>query len=124
MPSHISPALARLLPDSAMLSDDDELLLAGHRLASIAQEYGTPLYIFDHATIVNACVRYREAFQTYYHASRVHSIYASKAYLSPLIAHLMHEQEMGLDVVSGGELAVAQRANFPMSQICFHGNNK
>jgi diaminopimelate decarboxylase len=124
MSSHISPTLARLLPDSATLSGDDDLLLAGHHLASLAQKYGTPLYIFDRATIVHACARYREAFRAYYHASPVRMIYASKAYLSPLIARLMHEQEMGLDVVSGGELAVAQRANFPMSQISFHGNNK
>ena len=124
MSSHISSTLARLLPDSATLSDDDELLLAGHHLASLAQKYGTPLYIFDRATIVNACAHYREAFRAYYHASPVRIIYASKAYLSPLIARVMHEQEMGLDVVSGGELAVAQRANFPMSQVSFHGNNK
>jgi diaminopimelate decarboxylase len=36
----------------------------------------------------------------------------------------MAEQGMGLDVVSGGELLVAQRANFPLQQISFHGNNK
>src|SRR6185312_14740528 len=90
----------------------------------LARRYGTPLYIYDRATIVNACKRYVQAFHEYYHASPVHILYASKAYLSPLIAGLVAEQGMGLDVVSGGELALAQRANFPMQRISFHGNNK
>ncbi len=51
-------------------------------------------------------------------------LYASKAYLSPLIAQLIAEQGMGLDLVSGGELLVASSANFPMERVSFHGNNK
>jgi len=65
-----------------------------------------------------------KAFHTHYYASEVHIVYASKAYLSPLIARLMAEQGMGLDVVSGGELAVAEHAGFPMRDVSFHGNNK
>jgi diaminopimelate decarboxylase len=86
--------------------------------------YSTPLYIFDRATIINACKRYLNAFAKYYHASAAQLLYASKAYLSPLIAQMMAEQGIGLDVVSGGELLVAQRASFPMQHVSFHGNNK
>jgi len=90
----------------------------------LAREFGTPLYVFDRATIVNACREYQRAFAEHYTASPVRFLYASKAYLSPLIARLMAEEGMGLDVVSGGELQVAQRANFPAERLSFHGNNK
>ena len=51
-------------------------------------------------------------------------LYASKAYLAPLIAELIAQQGMGLDVVSSGEMLVAQLAKFPMERITLHGNNK
>lgn len=117
-------SLTTLLPDTAAVSTEDVLHIAGHSLPALAEQYGTPLYIFDRATIVNACQRYFQAFQHYYQASPVRVLYASKAYLSPLLARLISEQDMGLDVVSGGELTVAQRAGFPMERVSFHGNNK
>jgi len=113
-----------LLPDTSTISPDGVLHIANHSIPALAQQFGTPLYIFDRQTIVNACQRYLQAFANHYHASSVRVLYASKAYLSPLIARLMSEQGLGLDVVSGGELLVAQRAEVPMEHIFFHGNNK
>jgi diaminopimelate decarboxylase len=117
-------ALFRLLPDTASISSNGILHIAAHSIPLLAQQFGTPLYIFDRATIVNACTSYIQAFQTCYTASRAQILYASKAYLSPMIAQLMAEQGMGLDVVSGGELLVAQHVHFPMERVSFHGNNK
>ena len=116
--------IARLLPDTLTISPDGVLEIASHPLPALARQYGTPLYIFDRATILNACASYRQAFQKYYSTSPVQILYASKAYLSPLIAQLMAEQGLGLDIVSGGELLLAQRASFPMEHVLFHGNNK
>ncbi len=121
---HNTDSLASLLPDTASISPANVLHIASHSIPNLAQEYGTPLYIFDRTTITNACKHYKQAFQEAYSASDVRILYASKAYLSPLLARLMAEQGMGLDVVSGGELLVAQRANFPMQDVSFHGNNK
>ena len=119
-----SPALiSRLLPDTAIFRED-VFHIANHSISDLVQKFGTPLYIFDRATIVNACDSYFRAFQEFYNASTFEILYASKAYLSPLIAQLMTQQGIGLDVVSGGELIVAQLANFPMERIAFHGNNK
>src|SRR5947209_43879 len=117
-------SLSHLLPDSSTISQDGVLHIANRSIQALAQEYGTPLYIYDRTTIINACKQYFRAFETYYHVSPVRILYASKAYLSPLIAQLMAEQGIGLDVVSGGELLVAQRATFPLERISFHGNNK
>src|SRR5229473_3596386 len=119
-----TPLLTRLLPDTATFSPDGVFHIANRSVPELVQEYGTPLYIFDRATIINACQRYLKAFEAYYHASATQILYASKAYLSPLIAQLMEEQGIGLDVVSGGEMAVARRADFPMQHVSFHGNNK
>lgn len=116
--------LAHLLPDTASFSPQGVFHIAICSLPELAQRYGTPLYVFDRATIVNACKRYQQAFDEHYTASPAQFLYASKAYLSPLVARIMAEQGMGLDVVSGGELLIAQRVGFPMERLSFHGNNK
>src|SRR5437899_2229625 len=58
--------IARLLPDSLTISPDGVLEIASHPLPALARQYGTPLYIFDQATILNACASYRQAFQKCY----------------------------------------------------------
>ena len=122
--SDISSIISRLLPITSTISSSQDIHIANHSIHELAKQHGTPLYIFDRATIIDACKQYQQAFKTYYHASDVSMLYASKAYISPLVAQIMAEQGFGLDIVSGGELAVAQRAKFPMGRISFHGNNK
>ena len=119
-----SHPLAYLLPVSATFSAQGVLSIAGCPVPDLAREFGTPLYVFDRATVVNACRRYQKAFAQHYTASAVRFLYASKAYLSPLVARVMMEEGMGLDVVSGGELQVARLVQFPVERIAFHGNNK
>jgi diaminopimelate decarboxylase len=116
--------LSCLLPDTATFSPEGILHIANHSIPDLVKQHGTPLYIFDRTTIVNACTSYRQAFQDFYHTSAFEIVYASKAYLSPLIAQLIAQQGMGLDVVSGGEMIVANLADVPMERISFHGNNK
>lgn len=123
MSSHPHP-LAHLLPASATFSAQGIMSIAGCPVPELARAFGTPLYVFDRATMVNACRRYQRAFAEHYTASAVRFLYASKAYLSPLVARVMMEEGMGLDVVSGGELQVARLAHFPAERIVFHGNNK
>ena len=50
--------------------------------------------------------------------------YAGKAFLCTTVARWLAEEGLSLDVCSGGELAVAERAGFPMARVGFHGNNK
>jgi diaminopimelate decarboxylase len=52
------------------------------------------------------------------------AFYATKAFLCTAMARLAHEEGMGLDVASGGELFVALRAGVPAASIALHGNNK
>ena len=68
------------------------------------------------------CSGFVGEFQSRYANTRV--VYASKAFVNPAIAKIVSEEGLGLDVVSGGELAVAKAAGAPMDAIYFHGNNK
>src|SRR5699024_4125513 len=56
------------------------------------------------------------------HPGLVH--YAAKAFLSVEVARWVAAQGLSLDICSGGELAIALRADFPRERIVFHGNNK
>lgn len=124
MSAYPTLSMQRLLPDTVTIEPGDVLHIAGHTIPALAEQYGTPLYIFDRASIINACQDYWQAFRQHYHASEVKMLYASKAYLAPAIARIMDEQGFGLDVVSAGELLVSQRAAFPLERVSFHGNNK
>lgn len=120
----ISAIIARLLPITTTVDSDNKICIANYSVSELATRFGTPLYIFDRATIIDACQRYRRAFTAQYCASQVRVVYASKAYIAPHIAQIVAEQGFGLDIVSGGELLVAQRAQFPMEHVSLHGNNK
>ena len=82
MPANLDLPYARLLPDTTTIAEDGTIHIAGHSLVHLAQQYGTPLYIFDRATIVNACQQYWGAFKHLYHASPLRIIYAAKAYIT------------------------------------------
>ena len=113
----------KLWPITARAADDGELWLGGCAASTLAAEFGTPLYIFDEATLRTQARAYREALAQQYPGT-AQAAYASKAYLCTAIAQLFAEEGLDLDVVSGGELYVALRAGFPPERIHFHGNNK
>ena len=113
----------KLWPRSARTADDGELWLGGCAASALADEFGTPLYVFDEATLRTQARTYREALARHYPGT-AQAAYASKAYLCTAIAQLFAEEGLDLDVVSGGELYVALRAGFPPERIHFHGNNK
>jgi diaminopimelate decarboxylase len=113
----------KLWPITARTADDGELWLGGCAASALADEFGTPVYIFDEATLRTQARTYREALARHYPGT-AQAAYASKAYLCTAIAQLFAEEGLDLDVVSGGELYVALQAGFPPERIHFHGNNK
>src|SRR3954451_13658603 len=110
---------AKVWPRNTVRAGDGVVRIAGVDVRELAEQHGTPLFVVDEADFKSRCADYAEAFDD---PSLVH--YASKAFLSIEIARWVAEQGLSLDVCSGGELAVAQRANFPAERITFHGNNK
>ncbi|EET88486.1 Diaminopimelate decarboxylase [Clostridium carboxidivorans P7] len=88
----------------------------------LAKEFGTPLYVVDEDLVRSTCREFKDNFEIEGIESEV--IYASKAFLNLAIAKVICEEGLSLDVVSGGELYTALKANFPVSRIYMHGNNK
>lgn len=101
---------------------NNHLFIGGCDTIELVKEYGTPLYLFDESTIKAKCREFKGEFNQYYQNTVV--AYASKAFINSYFAQLIKDEEMGLDVVSGGELYTAQSAGFPAQKIYFHGNNK
>jgi diaminopimelate decarboxylase len=110
-----------ILPETAQIQNG-HLFVGGCDLVELAREFGTPLYLFDEATLRAKARSYIQAFASRY--PNVLLCYAAKAFLNPWLAKLLAQEGFGLDVVSGGEMTVAQRAAFPMSNVHLHGNNK
>ncbi len=89
----------------------------------LAKQYGTPLYVMDEDLIRKACRRFKKSIDSYYGGEGL-VCYASKAFCCKAVCRIMKEEGIGLDVVSGGELFTAASVDFPMENVCFHGNNK
>jgi diaminopimelate decarboxylase len=120
-----------LLPLTARTNAQDHLEIGGCDVPSLVEQFGSPLYILDEQTLRETCRQYREAFQTYYPGvSQV--IYASKAWSCLAVCAIAASEDLGFDVVSGGELYTTLTALEQMgwtteqaaSKIYFHGNNK
>ncbi len=105
-----------------MLNESGHLSIGGCDLIRLAEEFGTPLYVFDEVTLRRRCTEYGTEFGSRYPDTSV--IYACKAFINRALAQLFKEEGLGLDVVSAGELAIAKSVDFPLSKVYFHGNNK
>lgn len=115
--------LRGVLPDTAAIAPNGHLTLGGSDVVALAEQYGTPLYVYDEATIRHrATALVRSLANAYGGKSLV--CYAAKAYCAPWIVRLVTDMGLGLDVVSGGELFVGLHAGMPAERIYFHGNNK
>ncbi len=111
-----------LFPDSTRLQNDS-LTIAGHDLAFLADEYGTPLYVYDRATM-DACVAaYRSALKTHYPA-QAEITYAGKAFLCTAIAQWTQQHQLWMDCTGEVELGIASAGGTPRERVLVHGVNK
>ena len=102
---------------------DGVLYFAGQNTVELAKKYGTPLYLLDEDKIREKCRSYKKAFKMHF-GPAAQPLYASKANCFKRIYEIMKEEEMGIDVVSSGEIYVALRAGYDLSHAFFHSNNK
>jgi diaminopimelate decarboxylase len=111
------PVSRHLLSDTASVDDEGRLAVAGCDAADLAEQFGTPLFVYDEAHLRARC---REAVDVFGDGVA----YATKAFLCLAMARLAHEEGMHLDVATGGELHVALSAGVPAGKLVLHGNNK
>lgn len=114
--------LAQVLPPSAGLTAEGHLSLGGCDVPALADEYGTPLVVYDEGALRDMARAYRQAVAA--HAPGGEVVYASKAYFGLAMLRLAREEGLSVDVASGGELHAALRAGFPPERIHLHGNAK
>jgi diaminopimelate decarboxylase len=97
---------------------DGVVALGGRSVSDLAAEHGTPALFLDEADVRARAKAYAAAF------AGVDVFYAGKAFLCTTMARWIADEGLGLDVCTGGELAVALAAQFPPERIAVHGNNK
>jgi diaminopimelate decarboxylase len=111
-------ALVDHLWSQTAVKADGVLSVGGVPLPELVREHGSPAYVLDEADFRARAGAFRDAFSAY------DVYYAGKAFLCTTVARWLKEEGLSLDVCSGGELTVAERAGFPMAKVGFHGNNK
>ena len=103
--------------------ENDNLTIAGHDLASLSAGNGTPLYMYDRATLDASAAEYQSALRKYYPAPS-HITYAGKAFLCKAIAQWTQTHDLYIDCTGEGETAIAVAAGVPREHILVHGVNK
>lgn len=110
---------AHVWPRNSRREEDGVVTVAGVPLTDLAEEYGTPLYVFDEDDFRSRC---RDTARAFGGPEHVH--YASKAFITKRIVKWVNEEGLCLDVASLNEAKVALAAGFPPARMTAHGNNK
>jgi len=108
---------------SLSINKNGHLEIGGCDCVELVKNYGTPIYVMDEGLIRENCRIYKNSMDKYYNGRGL-VLYASKAFCTMAVCRIAHQEGLGLDVVSGGELYTAIKAGFPMDKVYFHGNNK
>ncbi len=108
-------------PITTEINAAGNLSIGGCDLVKLAEKYGTPLYVYDEATIRQICRDYKDAFKDY---KKVNMLFASKAFMTSAICRVLASEGFGFDVVSGGEIYTVNHAGVDMSKTVFNGSNK
>ncbi len=109
--------------ETLKVNRNGHLEIGGADCTELAKTFGTPLYVFDEAHIRNMMRIYRDTIEKEYDGNGL-VLYASKAFSCEAVYAIAKQEQIGVDVVSGGELYTAMQAGFPAEKIYMHGNNK
>lgn len=114
-----------LFPLDARIQEEPggaRLVVAGHDLEALAGQHGTPLYLYDQATLDGALAAYHRALAPY--PGEAGLTYAAKAFLCLAMGQWIARQGLWLDCTGAGEIAIAAAAGVPRERIVVHGVNK
>lgn len=112
-----------MICNNITISKEGILHFAGQNVVELAERYGTPLYLLDEDRIREKCNIYKNALRKHF-GENAKPLYASKANCFKQMYRIMKEENMGIDVVSSGEIYTALQAGYDLSNGYFHSNNK
>lgn len=112
-----------MICNNLSVNENNHLTLGGVDTVTMAEKYGTPLYLFDEDRIRERCRTYVNAMREAFGADAL-PLYASKAASFKQMYRIIMEEGMGTDLVSSGELYTAASVGFPLEKAYFHSNNK
>lgn len=118
VPEDVNALLPGLWSRHVAKDDEGVLTITGRTVTEIADEVGTPAYLLDEDDLRSRARAFRTAFDGW------DVYYAGKSFLCTAVARWVAEEGLGVDVCTGGELAVALRAGVDPARIGLHGNNK
>jgi diaminopimelate decarboxylase len=119
----VAANIDNILPVSAGWNKAGSLTVGGYAVADLVEQFGTPLYLYDGVTVLQQVNILRELLEQHY-PGNYEIAYAAKAYLSLGMARHLASADVGIDVVSMGELEIARLAGFEPERVHLHGNNK
>ncbi len=105
------------------INKEGHLAISGCDTITLAEQYGTPLYVMSEDEVRRVCKSYVDSFGKYYHGNG-RPIYASKAFSCKEMYRIVTSEGLDVEVVAGGELYTALQAGVPGENIHFQGNNK
>lgn len=115
----------QLFPETTRIIQEagcEALSIAGCSLTDLAGQYGTPLYLYDRATMDGAVQAYRSALADYPGEAGI--TYAGKAWLNLAVVQWAMQNDLLVDCTGAGEIHVAVCAGAPKAKILVHGVNK
>jgi len=109
---------------SANVTQSEELTISTITASTLAKEFGTPAFIMDQADFYNRAQAWDSALKSAFGAHAGQVYYAAKAFICVEVARWIKDIGIGIDVCTGGELAVALAGGINPDSIEVHGNNK
>lgn len=111
-----------VFPIGSRVNERDHLEVGGCDAVEVAEEFGTPAYVYAEDDIRARARAYLDAFRV--RTDDFEVLFASKAAPFTAAYRVCAEEGLSVDVASGGELHMALRAGFEPERIYLHGNNK
>lgn len=84
----------------------------------LLKKYGSPLYVYSESILRQRCRDLLEAFR-----GRIKPSFSAKANTNLSLLKIIHEEGLGADAMSPGEIFVLQKAGFAPEEIFYIGNN-
>src|SRR3954463_8673124 len=114
--------VSHVYPIGSRLNERGRLEVGGCDVLDLAEEFGTPAYVYAEDDMRARARQYMDAFRA--RTDHFEVVYASKAFPCTAAYRLLVEEGLSCDVASGGELFLALKGGFPPERIYLRGNNK